>query len=205
MSAIPRRFFEGVLRILFRAYRLALESATSEFGSGPEAIYLSPHLRRALIEKQVRSLAEGMSGLEGTIAGRFGSAHTLFATHGFLFTLVYVRHPDAPIRPAAYRRNYAESNLSLFDSPAEPSDDIYGILIHGGVGEKGKPPQQPSFARLVFPDAAVKSYHHDYVDLFREFAQTVDSVRNEHSTPVELVPDEVGFELIKRQKERDRA
>lgn len=126
-------------------------------------------------------------------------------TRGLILTLAYVPSPDTLLRPAAYRRNYAESNMNLFCPAEAPLERTYGILLHGGASMNRRPPREPTFARVVFPDASLRTYHQDYIDLFREFSHIVETLQKRDFVPVEVVPDNVQFELMPQQKEKRQA
>ncbi len=177
-ESIPRRFKEGVLRLLFNAYRISRAECHSRF-EPQEAANLWPFYRREVIEQEMRTLAKQFRGMTGA-AVRDPSVtwwyHTRIVSGQTTFTQNAVTHPQEVVRPAYFRQAYAVTNrqkyLSKDLAPDDLPDDwlLYSILIHG------RSPQIPhglGFAHFVFPRPDLEEYYTPRIDLFSEFPQIV--------------------------------
>lgn len=106
----------------------------------------------------------------------------------------------AMVRTAEFRRRYSQSNQRLLpifgDEPAEPSDCVYAILLHG---PHELDPATPAFVHIVFPNGDCSAYL-DHIDLLKD---VVDEANDEE---VERMPDEAPVYLrADRQRKKGDA
>lgn len=162
-EALPQQFLEGMLRgyaaIAAEAHAEATESPLID---PPEAQYLEPHLRRAMLETHVRRQAEdaGLTAFVKTTKNET-ARFSVIKAGVFVLTASYVPSPGAYVRPAVFRAESAVLNEFLeqgdffgfeevvrSDSEEIPADAIYGILLYGGsVSSKGN----TTFMEVAFP------------------------------------------------------
>lgn len=194
LRASPPRFLEGALKALAQAYDTSKDRAEDEFEE-TEASYFAPHLRRALIERDVAGFASRIPGISVERVRTGAPRHRRIEFPGYAMTIARVRESGQLVRHAAHREFYASSNLSLF-APIESFErPVYAILIHGGR-------IRLEFARVVFPDAELKEYV-DYIDLLVEFPHVIAEIRDQRLVPEEVVDER--FEIRVRPIEKRKA
>lgn len=152
LATVPTVFLQDAARGISDAYLAASEECYARY---PRAVAhdLTPHVRRAIIERDLLAVARKHPGLGGddTPNRRGSSFHTLVHAGPIVLTESMVASPDTPVRYAAFRFTYARSSqLSLFEPSREPDPGapLYAILLHGPDELK---PSRPAFITVRFP------------------------------------------------------
>jgi hypothetical protein len=187
-SSVPDEFCRQVLRRGFGGYQAA-NLRCSEFPLN-EKHDLLPHVRRALFESDLRSIAKQFHFTASAELNKTkNSYHTMVLAGQIALTASAVPSPDIIVRPAKFRGVLAAtSQMNLYNEEEEEEGYIYGIIIHGPNEDK---PFQPGFCRIVFPDRNVEAYVYE-IDLFSKYQALVTELQTGR---VELIGDEVWPEL----------
>jgi hypothetical protein len=162
LNSMPLAFLEGIRDSIRNSYKEAHHRGFDDPAWGQaESGYLTPHFRRAIVEKVVRDVANKNGLLAHTQENsKKTSEYTLVKADDFLFTISHSANGGS-VNPAKFRSKNAELNSLLsqasfegeqFDSNeifSNTIDGIYAILIHGAEFDK----TTPSFIDFAFPDS----------------------------------------------------
>jgi hypothetical protein len=175
LAAYPDDFLRDALRLLPTVYRGAhLDCAFSH--AGPEAHYLYPHKRRAMLEGQLRELARSY-GITASAESNHGGTgyYTLLASGNVRMTANAVDNPSVIPRRAVFRETYArDSQLKLFGEQPPTGTLLYAILLHGPDALN---PARPAFAHIVFPNESFTQYV-ARINLFDRFSDLLSELWN---------------------------
>src|SRR5215213_2662557 len=157
LAAYPDDLLRDVLRALAAVYPGALADCRSKHPA-PETHDLYPHVRRAMLEYQLREIAKGYTGIVASAELNYKgtSYYTLLRSGSVYLTANAVETPSARVRHAMYRETYARtSQPNLFGGPLEEGTMLYGILLHG---PEVKNKARPEFAHIAFPNQDCSEY-----------------------------------------------
>jgi hypothetical protein len=188
LDSFPGGFLAQVPPIVKKACEIAANRA-QKFPA-PEAHYIRPHLRRAIVESSLRAQAS-VFGLhsECRINAAKNAHHTFIAAPPFSMTANQVDTPETLTRPALFRAGYAlQSQIDCFITEAPvPVDSVYGILLYRVHPKKLT---EPAFARVRFPVHDFSGYLDASVDLLHIFglASTAD-------IPMEVIDEAMELEI----------
>lgn len=155
-------------------------------------------MRRAMVEYQIRELAEGYPEISASAQLNYGgtSYYTLLSSGNVFLTANAVDHPNKTVRKAMFRETYARaSQPNLFGEPPEEGTILYGILLHG-PDELNK--TRPEFAHIAFPNKDCSDYV-GRVDLFGRFPELVSEL---WSIDEEVIPDELDMGIRPESERR---
>jgi hypothetical protein len=188
LETFPQGFLERVPSIVKYACETAARRA--EKFPAPEAHYIRPHIRRAIVECSLRTQAT-VFGLrsEPRLNAAKNAYHTFIQAPPFSLTANQVDTPETLTRPALFRTGYAlRSQIDCFatDEP-EAAESVYGILLYR---VHPKIATQPSFARVRFPVQDFSGYLDGYVDLLRLFG-----VSTAPEIPTEVIEEAIDMEI----------
>lgn len=197
LAAYSDEFLQDAVRILAASYRGAHADCKMQFPA-PEAHDLYPIVRRAMVEYQMRELAESYPEIAASAELNHGgtSYYTLLVSGSIFLTANAVENPNKTVRKAMYRETYARaSQPNLFGEPPEEGTILYGILLHG-PDELNK--ARPEFAHIAFPNKDCSDYV-GRVDLFGRFPELV---RELWSIEEEVIPDELDMGIRPESERR---
>jgi hypothetical protein len=100
--------------------------------------------------------------------------HTLISAGRIRLIACSASDPKNKLRDAAYKIEYANKSLNLYDPPpVTPSTDdfLFTILLHGADRLQ---PSQPAFAKILFVTKELKIWHE--FDLFSRHMHLVKSL-----------------------------
>ncbi|GIK17522.1 MAG: hypothetical protein BroJett003_24860 [Planctomycetota bacterium] len=158
---VSESFLEDVVRCFVTTWRDADQKAREWFPE-PERHDLQPHLRRAMLECELRGVAtrHGLSA-SSTKNSKGTASFTQVVSGRVIITASAVPEPNDIVRHAEFRFTFARSNqLSLFGEPAPaiPDSPLYALILHGPgateTDESGKVVRstaKPGFVDVVFP------------------------------------------------------
>lgn len=191
------------MRVIFADYRKARQSCEEMFGSpgSPESHDALPHIRRGLIEQDLRATADRHDGVSARVALNNGDNcnHTEIVSGRVLMTQSAVKSHTEIVRLAKFRLGHAEVRLGHAEAYQlalgldgesvdhdKPQSDapLYAIIIHGPDPQN---PSLPGFVRVVFPLRDC-SHYVDRIDLLERFSDLTDSLRSEVETITEPSP-----------------
>lgn len=164
----PVEFQRDTLRCLLQDYKAAYDGCRQDFDA-PEAHDLRGHVRRAMFDRDWRTLARryGAHATAETNAGN-NCYHTRIVMGRAILTSSMVDAPTTLPRQASFRETYARTRqLTLFGTDAPPPIDapLYAILVHGPGPDD---PSRPAFAFIGFPSPDCNEWV-DKIDLFGRF------------------------------------
>lgn len=202
--SVPNRFVQETLRCLYSAYRDADAQCRQDFPM-PEAHDLRGHLRRAMFERNWRTLATRYLDLSASAVRnhRRTSYYTQIVSGCVVLTESAVETPEAMVRKAVFRQTLARSAQMVMpfvehDLPA-PDALLYAILLHGPADESTS---SPGFVHIAFPSKDCSTYL-DRIDLLKRYPNIAAEVRTD--VP-EIIDDEPEIRPIRRTRaeESDR-
>lgn len=157
-SAAETRFRAGVPIELTDAMGRAVIESTAfaeddveEALAEPEARYLLPHHRRAMIETRFAGLRGTVDGLRVETAYNVSQdAHRELHIGGFVITQHYCLEVERRIRHANFRASLAELSQLTWLAGMEPTsdDELWAAVVYG-VAERR--PDVPTFLKVAFP------------------------------------------------------
>lgn len=161
-SQVPAAFVNELQRLLPKIYQESFASCFHEAAwDEPEARDLVGHVRRAIVEAQVRRLAKKAGIIATPLKNRRKTAsHTLVRAGRIVFTVSAISREARMARAAHFRKQHAAVN-HIFTQPTlagldiEPPElfeagEIYAILFHGPSAGN---PKELGFACFGFPDS----------------------------------------------------
>lgn len=155
VNALGEGFLEDLIRLMFSAYRSADEYCVQNFPRD-QAADLRPMVRRAMIERDVKPLAEShdlKANVVRTVKGK--AFHTEIRRKNVVLTISAVDTPQSMFRDAAFRKNLASAQMDLFDPNSSSADlPLYAVLLHGPTRNQSA----PRFGVIAFPGADCKNY-----------------------------------------------
>ena len=197
LAAYSDDFLQDVVRVLANCYRGAHAECRLQYPPA-EAHDLYPIVRRAMVESQLREVAEGYAEISApSKPNHAGTSYYRLLSSGNVFlTVNAVEHPNTKVRRAMFRETYAEvSQPNLFGEPPEEGTTLYGILLHGPeVLNKTR----PEFAHIAFPNKDCSDYV-GRIDLFGQFPELVGEL---WSFEEEEIPDELDMGIRPESERR---
>jgi hypothetical protein len=208
LNYFPRKYLEQVLRALFDCYEAAYEHCETHF-EPPEAANVLPFVRRAMIEAQLREIAQLFPNMTAAARQSPESAwyHTLVMCGRIALTESTVGHPDEVVRPSLFRQQYSSrDNIKYLlpeMEPEAPTPDsvLYGILLHGKSHEGA---HKLGFAKIRFPKENVEGYQPGIIDLFLEFPQIVVA-RTQRSASSEAAVVQIPEPVVELRTDQQKA
>ena len=185
---VPSDFCRRSVLFLYQCYSAAHHYCDTRFPR-TEARDLYPHFRRAMFESGWRSVADLFKRAKAKPTPNCAQncSHTLIGFGRVDLTASAVESPSTLVRPAVFRKTYAQSAQRQLFEPAptsRPSASLYAILIHGPSSD----PSRPAFAHVVFPTPECEAYI-DRIDLLLRFPEIAN--RELERSPEETVQDAV--------------
>lgn len=196
-ESIEDSLLEGCVRVVFTGYRTVRQVCVEMFGStgSPESHDALPHIRRGLIEQDLRATADRHDGVSAGVALNKGDNcnHTEIVSGRVLMTQSAVKSHTEIVRLARFRQGYAEAyqlGLGLDGESVErdkpqPDAPLYAIIIHGPNPENLS---LPAFVHVVFPSRDC-SHYVDRIDLLERFSDLAAALRSDVETIPEPTPN----------------
>ncbi len=161
-QSIPKLFIAETLRSAEFAYQEAYTSVQNDpLLDQPERDYLYPHVRRVILEKRLRDVAQA-SGMEGLVEANLAGNHqfTQIKASRLVMTCSHQNGLDGKmLRSSSFRKQNAELNRLLVQSEFEEGgfEKFYvkdtgaplNAVIHHGADLSDK--SKIGFIRLGFP------------------------------------------------------
>lgn len=197
LAAYSDDFLRDALRVLAGSYRGAHADCRMQYPP-PEAHDLYPIVRRAMVEYQMRALAEDYPEVSASAELNHGgtSYYTLLSSGNVFLTAHAVEQPNKTVRKAMYRETYARaSQPNLFDEPPEEGTILYGILLHGPDALNKT---RPEFAHIAFPNKDCSDYL-ARINLYERFPGLVGEL---WSFEEEEIPDELDMGIRPESERR---
>lgn len=147
---IPMQLTEAMGRAVIECTAFAADDVEEALAE-PEARYLLPHHRRAMIETRFAGLRGVVDRLRvETVYNVSQDAHRELRIAGFVITQHYCVEVERRIRHANFRASLGErSQLTwLARTDATSDDELWAAVVYGVSDRR---PDRPSFLKIAFP------------------------------------------------------
>jgi hypothetical protein len=177
-DCICDEFCRELTRIVVRDYQRA-DAFCEEHFAQQEAHDTRPHIRRALIEQDVRNTARRFPHMAACAQPNSvnNCYHTEIRAGRVVLTISAVDNPEAIVREARFRLTYASEYQSAMpfmqQDNVEPMTErsVYAIVIHGPNPRERR---LPGFVQIVFPVPDCTAYVAGRIDLLAEYPDVLD-------------------------------
>jgi len=164
---VPNELLKAIAKAVVDGYKEAFDYCQGNFDKY-QLHDLLPHMRKAAIERNILHCVKRFPYASAKSAPNqsYNCFHAIVKCGHAILTISAVNGPCQMVRNANFRKQYAiDGQFKMFieEEPAiELNNNLYAILLHTPNEDF---PSEPGFINIRFPDASLKKYLDEAIDL----------------------------------------